>query len=163
MPAHKLSAKTRASRENIKKARDARKQQAIERRLETLAASAKSLDEKIAGMKELVPQMTEDKIIAYLENQPKKNLVKWFKDILFKVFDEAGGMERLKRLARQDKIFLKLVDQLLTLSKSDTESKQPTSPKVIVNITGLYPEKEKDMAIEITPPAITPQQSIVSP
>lgn len=152
MPAHKISAKTRASRENIKKAREARKQQAVEKRLQSLADSAKSIEEKIAEVRELVPQMTEDKIIEYIENQPKKNLVKRFKEILFKVFDEAGGMERLKRMAKEDKVFLKLVDQCIVLAKSEPESKQQLGPRVIVNISGLYPEKEGgDMAIELKP------------
>ena len=161
MPAHKLSAKTRASRENIKKAREARKQQAVEKRLQALADSAKSIEEKITEMKALVPQMAEEKIIEYIENQPKKNLVKWFKEILFKVFDEAGGMERLKRMAKEDKVFLKLVDQCIVLAKSDTENKQQAGPRVLVHISGLYPEKEGgDTAIEVTPQAINPDNPL---
>lgn len=149
MPAHKTSAKTRASRENIKKAHEARRQKAVEKRLLILAEFAKSLDEKIVEAKQLMPGMIKTAIVKYLESQPKKNLVKWFKEILFKFFDEAGGMERLKKLAKQNKIFLKLVDQCIILSKADTETKRPPQGNVVVNFIGLDDPQMNKAVMEI--------------
>ncbi len=140
MPANRLPAKTRASRENIKKAHEARRQKAVEKRLQTLAESAKTIEEKISEAKRLMPDMIETEIHRYLESMPKRDTVKLFKESLFRAFQDAGGYERLKKLAKDDKTFMKLVDQCAALAKREPESRQSSGPAVQVIIEGLYPE-----------------------
>lgn len=143
--------KTRASRRNVRKAQEARKEKAAERRLQKLLESAENVEQAVETAKELVPGVVEEEIQKLFEKTPKKNLARWFRESLYRTYEEAGGPERLRKLAKtDDKIFLKVVENLISILKADPEGKQPTGPAVRVNTIGLNPDGT-DTSINVKP------------
>ena len=139
------AAKSRASRANIMKAIEKRKEQALQKRFIGLATSIKSLEDKVAEAKELVPALSEEAIKSALQDAAaraiakigKRSLREMVKDAAWGAWEGAGGQMRLEKLLKgDDAAFLRFPkDVLVPLSKSD-DGDTGSRPVVRVNIIG---------------------------